>query len=278
MNNKAILILLIMASVTLMQYHAIQFWSAHVDIKTGWAWSIMLESASLWLWWQRSTWWRGVGFVASILLLGGPLYQISSPLFHASDLIGNVETEISSLESTLETARNNSRERLGWLTTIQSTETKLEAARDKREALMIKHPSTGLWAVLVVVMQALALIVIWLVSVSAISRISKSPKKDGNAFPSDVYVEMEVESGMETSCAEEETMEIIQDLIPIINARLDAVLQRTGLTQGAWADEHNFNRRDLSFIRKHFERERNRERIASDAVIHRLAKTLGVKY
>lgn len=53
----------------------------------GWGWSILLELISLWLWYRPESgviaWWvwRTVALTTTMLLLTGPLYQVSAPLF-----------------------------------------------------------------------------------------------------------------------------------------------------------------------------------------------------
>ncbi|MFP4182228.1 MAG: hypothetical protein ACLFTX_06495 [Thiohalospira sp.] len=44
---------ILIGCTAVIQYHAIQFWTAQVDPVTGWAWSLLLEAVALWLWWRR---------------------------------------------------------------------------------------------------------------------------------------------------------------------------------------------------------------------------------
>jgi hypothetical protein len=78
--------LLLIGGIGLLQYHAILFWTAAVDPLTGWAWSLLLECAALWCWSHHRAAIRwGLGAVATVLVLAGPLYQVAKPLGYQGD-------------------------------------------------------------------------------------------------------------------------------------------------------------------------------------------------
>ncbi|MGH8469368.1 MAG: hypothetical protein ACREVY_10435 [Gammaproteobacteria bacterium] len=160
--------LVLATCIGILQWHGIQFWGAQVGQATGWAWSLTLESAGLWLWWTGR---RALGLCASVLLLVGPLHIVSEPLLadlgraeHVDTarerLIPTAEARIVSLERELTGFLANSRERAGWLPPIQDTQARLDAARAELGRLYSERPEAGGlgWrARAVIALQAMAL-------------------------------------------------------------------------------------------------------------------------
>ncbi|HEX7928315.1 MAG TPA: hypothetical protein VF678_12040, partial [bacterium] len=73
--------------VFLVQRHSVVFWQQHaLGWWTGLLWSAALELISLLFWWQpwygwRHLSWRYVGAAITLVLLLGPMYELSAPLF-----------------------------------------------------------------------------------------------------------------------------------------------------------------------------------------------------
>lgn len=187
MNTRNITaLILLVAGIGLMQYHAILFWSEHVDQATGWAWSLLLEGAALWLWSSRRAAQRALAFVATVLVLAGPLYQVSAPLiaeWQASDLgaVANIErraalaAEINSLETALNAYLKNSEARVGWAQRIDATQARLDTARSELTAVIAAaaEPVHMSWQrQAVIAMQAIALVLFQIMGVIAIRTLA----------------------------------------------------------------------------------------------------------
>ena len=187
MNMKIFNIIVILIATALTQWHGIQFWSEFVGPQTGWAWSISLEVSALWLWFNTGRR-RFLAFLASCLLLAGPLFHIIQPALNnatktetahinqaaETDLIRG---DIASLEMALATALANSQKRTGWLNDIQASKQALSTARAELRSLLAKPVATlGAWPWIKSAMQAAALLIIWAVSVMAISDLTGSAR------------------------------------------------------------------------------------------------------
>jgi hypothetical protein len=122
---------IIVLGILLLQSHSLRFWDMAVGPWIGWGWSVLLELISLWLWYRPRSgviaWWawRAVALTTTGLLLTGPLYQVSAPLFAESVLEQALDQQIARAERSLETYQENSRMRAGWQGKIDQTETEL---------------------------------------------------------------------------------------------------------------------------------------------------------
>ncbi|MDX8384786.1 MAG: hypothetical protein R8M45_11945 [Ghiorsea sp.] len=164
--------LLVVGGVGVLQYHSMQFWNEHAGAGIGWAWSLLIELAGLWLWYQDDWSSRALGAVASVVLLAAPLYQLgvvevakradvyaaiqahnvaNVAAHHAqqvalqqqdrlskqarTDAVTALKQSILAHESTIATYLLNSRERVGWADKISQVQDKLDA--DKAALLRI---------------------------------------------------------------------------------------------------------------------------------------------
>lgn len=164
--------LLLIGGVSIMQIHAIEFWNRYAG-DYGVLWSVMLEGAALWLWSQHSMPKSLLAFIASALVLAGPLYEVSAPAIaqyqvaqSAPGLAAKREqqllTDQQRLTESLATYNANSETRAGWLTAISGTQAELSAVNDRLNALYAEQSEASpmAWqAVVAVVMQALALLI-----------------------------------------------------------------------------------------------------------------------
>src|SRR5690606_29829442 len=99
-------------------------------------WAVMLEGAALWLWSQRSIAKNALALVASLLVLAGPLYQVSAPAIKqyqesktAPALYEKREQQLLAdqqrLTESLARYNANSETRAGWLGAISGTQDEL---------------------------------------------------------------------------------------------------------------------------------------------------------
>lgn len=136
-------LLLLVGAIVLMQKHAWDFWK-EFDSEFYWLWAVMLEGAALWLWSQRHTGMSAIAFLATLLVLAGPLYQVSKPavaMWQKSQIPeGTLEdkkarliTDLVDLKASLKTYEKNSETRGGWLPTIQQTKNDIKEKEAKLE-------------------------------------------------------------------------------------------------------------------------------------------------
>lgn len=273
-------IFVILIATALTQWHGIQFWSEFVGQHTGWAWSIALEVSALWLWFNTSRHRRALAFLASCLLLSGPLFHIIQPALdqaqftetkHANQgaSIDLLRGEITSIDAALATALANSQKRTGWLNDIQASKLALSIAREELRTLLAKPVATlGAWPWIKSVMQAAALLIIWVVSVMAISDVTRSARP---AISNQSNIKRTVSKQARVISKPDKSQEVIK-----IIAALDAVLLKHNITQNEWADKNKLSRKGVSLIRNHERRKANNEETASPAFIMKTAAALGV--
>jgi len=177
--------IILAGSISLLQLHAIQFWTAQVG-PAGWAWSILLEVVALWLWYQRSNAKRVLGLLASILTLLGPVYDVAEPIIEdvtaaqysdtgRESLIQSLSAEQHRLEESIATFRKNSQARTGWLAPIQKSEQRL--VEIGKELAQLKQTTPGSEGTLrsqgIIIMQVAALFLFQITAVLAITTISR---------------------------------------------------------------------------------------------------------
>lgn len=186
MNNwtKLPAILLLLGAIVLMQAHAWEFWSQY-DATFGPLWAVMLEGAALWLWSQRSIAKNALALVASVLVLAGPLYQVSAPAIKqyqesktAPALYAKREQQLLAdqqrLADSLARYNANSETRAGWLSAISGAQAELTAVNDQLKALYSEQAQPMAWqALAVVAMQATALLIFQLLIVLCIRAITE---------------------------------------------------------------------------------------------------------
>lgn len=176
--------LVLLGAVTLLQWHGWKFWSTYVG-PSGWAWSLLLELAALWLWVDHRRTRHLLAFVTSLLLLAGPMYSIAEPLLDAARAgrhaqatraveIEALQDQVQSAEHALAIALRNSEKRAGWAATIQQSQATLERARDALQARLARHESPAWQSAAVIVMQASALLIFQVGSVLAVRALAES--------------------------------------------------------------------------------------------------------
>ena len=183
---KAPAAILLIAAATLMQIHSIEFWQAQAGDYSGVLWSLLLEGAALWLWSAHSGWKSVLGLVASLLVLAGPLYQVSKPAieqWQSSNTLPELQVkqeavllaEIASLKSSLAQYNDNSANRVGWSGRIDKTKADLKTANAELKHLYKaqEQPSVMGWqAIAAVAMQAISLVLFQLLIVLTIRSLS----------------------------------------------------------------------------------------------------------
>ena len=175
--NRILSILMVVCSTVLMQWHSIEFWTETAGI-SGWAWSIGLEAAMLWFWYERRLWL--FKYLAAIILIAGPWYQITMPIVKNLNNVTVMQSEIKTVTETVTQLSDslhryelNSAGRTGWASRIDKTQNKLEAVRARLSLLRSAGKKEVIpWrGYLVAGMQALALLIVLTAQLAAVSRL-----------------------------------------------------------------------------------------------------------
>ena len=92
--------LMVICSMVLMQIHSIDFWMEKAG-PSGWAWSIGLEVAMLWFWYENKHRLQVFKYLAGFLLIAGPWYQITAPTFENLKGVTVMQAEIETAQDTV---------------------------------------------------------------------------------------------------------------------------------------------------------------------------------
>ncbi len=144
-------------SVVILQYHSMKFWTLAVTAAPpawdlfmflrpwdGWGIAVALELCALWGWSQSGRGWAVLAVTASLLLVSGPLYQVSDPLvrelagavqteIHTGPRITNRRAEISGLEQDARIFR-----RQGATGNLRKTRLEIRTARNNLDGLLLQ--------------------------------------------------------------------------------------------------------------------------------------------
>lgn len=145
LTEKRLAIVVIILSTIVMQMHSIPFWQKFIRNDLGGiALSVALEGAMLWLWYKNLG--PVIRLVIAFLLISGPWYQVSTPVFTmivtvstSVALTESYRDEVEQLEGSLKDYQENSKKYRRSAERIEPTEARLDAAMAKyREALKEK--------------------------------------------------------------------------------------------------------------------------------------------
>lgn len=179
---------ILLCSIGLLEWHGILFWQANVGV-LGWAWSLLLEAAALWLWYRPRFMFRSLAMVASCLTLLGPVYQVAAPSFNSlystqagikqnATQLASLTVERDSLQSLIKTYQHNSLKRTGWLPPIQQAQSQLQAVNKKIVGLSGATPKTHSWMnQWTIIMEVVSLILFQLVAVLCITSLSSTARR-----------------------------------------------------------------------------------------------------
>ena len=90
-------IMMVLCSMVLMQIHSIEFWMDKAGA-SGWAWSIGLEVAMIWFWYENKRRLQVFKYLAAFLLIAGPWYQITAPTFESLQDVAVMQAEIETAQ------------------------------------------------------------------------------------------------------------------------------------------------------------------------------------
>lgn len=171
--------LMVICSMVLMQIHSIEFWTKTAGA-SGWVWSIGLEVAMFWFWYENKRRLQVFKYLAAFLLIAGPWYQITAPTFESLTSVTVMQAEVETaqdrvaqLSISLDRYEKRSDKRSGWAGRIDKTQAKLEDARAKLSTLRDKGAKKEApWrSRTVAAMQALALFIILTAQLAAVTNL-----------------------------------------------------------------------------------------------------------
>jgi len=274
-------IILIAGGTGIIQWHSIAFWSDNVDPAIGWAWSLMIEAAGLWLWYRPDIGSRTLGLLASLLLLAGPLYQVATPALdsHARakameaarvQSVQTVHAQLAQDAQLMHTYAQNSQKRTGWLPAIQGLQRRMDNARKKLATLTSSKAETvarqGFTVYALVILQTLGLILIQISNVLAITHISgRARERTPHAQPCTVDAHIEdKDEEQERECAPcaDEYAQLRK-----LAAQVRDWIDREGVSVAAAAARLGVDRPNLSYLLRW---EKPGDRKPADAVLGRL--------
>ncbi len=190
--------LMVICSMVLMQIHSIDFWREKSG-PSGWGWSIGLEVAMLWFWYENKRRLQVFKYLAAFLLIAGPWYQITAPTFKSLNSVAAIQVEIAMTEdavkqysTSIDRYEKRSDKRYGWTKRIDKTTAKWEKTMEHLSTLRAKGAkSEAPWRSKAVAgMQAAALLIVLTAQLAAVTSLrcrnvttvteSVTPKRNGN--------------------------------------------------------------------------------------------------
>ena len=261
-------LLMLIMSISLIQWHSIQFWVTHTgDI--GIAWSLTLEMACMWLWWQNR---KRVAFVTSLLVIAGPIAFQVLPVIETLDrnnfdvskhtaLLEASHRNIAQLEQALDSYLRNSEERLGWATRIDETQAEIEQARSDQLRLIQASPADIHLsnAFVTVSIQVLAISILFLTQILVIAQFrSLSADRNNVEIPERIEIE------------EVATEDDFEAEIERVSKWLFSAIQESRKTQAQWAKEHGISAKSISLLKHHQARKIEGKEVISAAELNKI--------
>ena len=243
-SNKFSATMLILTT-SIIQWHSIQFW-IEVAESIGFLWSIAIEAAAVWLWWHKKT---ALAFIASSLLMAGPMYSLSTPVYEgkqseealASSHQQQVElarTSIAALKQSLDSYQQNSLSRVGWATRIDETRNELQAETANLKSLINAGPKLKQTPMpwLVITIEVLGLAVLLLTQILTIQALRGISIKSNQP---------------ETA---EDSKHDYAELALVLSSRLSNTLDAESLSQAEWARRNGVSTKSVSMLINHQKR------------------------
>lgn len=257
-SDKFTAIMLILTT-SIIQWHSIQFWIEFAE-SIGFLWSIAIEAAAIWLWWHKKT---VLAFIASFLLMAGPLYSLSMPVYESKkseailalshqQQINLSRESIGSLKQSLVSYQENSLSRVGWATRIDETRKELHEETENLKGLIygiadLKQTPMPWLIIAIEVLGLTVLLVTQVLTIHALRGISvKSKQPETSVDLKHEYAELAL----------------------ILSSRLSDTLDAESLSQAEWARRNEISTKSVSMLINHQKRaEAGKECISKNELI-----------
>jgi hypothetical protein len=236
---------MLILTTSIIQWHSIQFW-IEVAESIGFLWSIAIEAAAVWLWWHKKT---VLAFIASSLLMAGPLYSLSAPVYEGKQSevaiaashqqqLDLSRASITSLNQSLISYQKNSLSRVGWASRIDETRNELQVEIAILKKLINEVPKLKQtpmpWLVIAIEVLGLAVLLLTqVITIQALRVISVKSKQPETA---------------------ENSRHGYSDLASALSSRLSDVLNAEGLSQAEWARRNRVSTKTVSMLINHQKR------------------------
>ena len=236
---------MLILTTSIIQWHSIQFW-IEVAESIGVLWSIAIEAAAIWLWWHKKT---VLAFIASSLLMAGPLYSLSAPVYESKQSeealasshqqqIDLSRASITALKQSLDSYQQNSLSRIGWATRIDETRNALQAETVNLKRLInagAKLKQTPMpWLIIAIEVLGLAVLLLTQVlTIQALRGISTKSKQPETA---------------------ENSRHDYSELALVLSSRLSDTLSAERLSQAKWARRNHVSTKSVSMLLNHKKR------------------------
>ena len=236
--DKKIAIVVIILTTGLMQIHSIPFWQEFTgDYYSGIAFSIALHGAMLWNWYTNQL--PKVRVVIAALLIAGPWYQISTPVFKkigevkaSSVMAASYLDEMAQLEASLKNYEENSKKYKRSADRVKPTQALLDDARKNyRKEISVPEEAEASWRLYTAaLMLAVGFLVVLLTEISAV-KFCRRPVSENTET---------VETGKGDVSGISETVETVA---AVISEKMKGYA-----SQAAFAGVYGFNTRDVSNV------------------------------
>ena len=236
---------MLILTTSMIQWHSIQFW-VEVAESIGFLWSIAIEAAAVWLWWHKKT---VLAFIASTLLMAGPLYSLSAPVYESKQFevalasshqqqVDLSRASITALKQSLASYQQNSLSRVGWATRIDEARNALQAETANLKRLInagAKLKQTPMpWLVIAIEVLGLAVLLLTqILTIQALRGISVKSKRPEIA---------------------EDSKHDYSELALVLSSRLSDTLSAEGISQAEWARRNGVSTKSVSMLINHQKR------------------------
>lgn len=258
---------MLLLSISLIQWHSIQFWMDATGV-VGPLWSIAIEAAALWLWWQQRIL---LACLASLILTIGPLTYLALPTYEVLQLEQQtqinlaqrkalIQDSIDQLTSALESYQQTSESRLGWAARIDETQIALQQERQRFENLIIEtqNQNRNVLPYLTVSIETLAISILMLTQILAIHALRNvsisnqtietvGTRLSEDAVPNGVSVSI-------TSKQIETTDEEFETNVTDVSKQLAELLKVETISQAEWARRNGVSKKSVSMLLNHSKR------------------------
>ncbi len=283
--------LMLILSISLIQWHSIQFWM-HATDDIGWLWSITIEAAGIWLWWQRYTL---LACLASFILITGPLFGLAFPMIDTASLLkaknqqyssrlAAIKKDIQQLEGSLISYQLTSQTRIGWAARIDKTQGKLNVANQRFKLLLQDTPTplNNSKIVMIITIEVATLLLLILTQVLAIGKLRTVSKPKivietpletvSNHQPED-SIDSDPSVSINPKCLATLNSDI-EILAQDLTKRLDQVLHKEKISQAEWARRNDVSAKNVSLLRNYVKRKNLRQELIPKKELMRIKKLL----
>lgn len=258
---------MLVLSISLIQWHSIQFWMVATGV-VGPLWSIAIEAAALWLWWQQRIF---LACCASLILAVGPLTYLAMPIYETAQLKHQniikleqqkslIQNNMEQLTSALESYQKTSESRVGWAARIDDTQAALVMEAQRFEDLIIKtdSQSRNVLPYLTVLIETLAISILMLTQILAIHALRNvSISNHIIETVSTSLPEEPVPNGVSVSTLSnqiETTDEEFETIVTDISKQLAELLKVETISQAEWARRNSVSKKSVSMLLNHSKR------------------------